>query len=245
MKTDKQKKFVIGLSIAVMLAGWAAGILFIANSMTGFLDDIELLFANTGIFGILGFAATFIITDTLLFFVSGLSSAFISIGNILLPIMTSFIVCSISMFIVSMLVYEFGKKFGTKAFLWAFSEKDYVKASSVISSPTVIALALLFPGFPDTLICFFAGAGKIKPLTFAIIALLTRTIGVASICFLGSGILSIEVWKQSVDAIGLIPTLAIIFSMAMAFISLIVGAFAGGKWLEKKFAKKQTETEVK
>ena len=243
--TIKQKKqIVVIVSAVIMLIGMLVGGLFVANSVTGFLNDIETMFADTGILGMLGFAVVFIAIDTCFFFISGLSAAFIYLANILFPVWLAFIICSVSIFTVSMLIYLLGRKIGTKAFLWAFSEADYEKANHVISSPTFIFLALLFPGFPDTLICFLAGTGKLKAGWFALIVTIARTIGVASICFLDSGILAKETWQQCIAVIGLIPTLAIMFSAAVSFITVVIGAFIGGKWLEKKAAAKHAKDNI-
>ena len=48
----------------------------------------------------------------------------------------------------------------------------------------------LFPIFPDDALCMVAGMTKMKFWYFAIIVAIFRTIGIASICFLGSGFIN-------------------------------------------------------
>ena len=238
MKQSTKKKILVIGTATLTILGWLLGILFIANSVLGFLGSIKEEIASIGIAGPLVFGGTFIAVNTVFFYVGGLSSSFIYAANLLFPLWTAFTIAAISIFLVSLLVFILGEKLGEKAFLWAFSQEDYAKANKVIGSPTIIALALLLPGFPDTLVCFLAGASKMKFRWFALIALVTRTIGVAGICFLGSGVLSVDTWKPVFDTLGLIPTLMIIFSALVSFVALLAMIYILGRRLEKYLEEK-------
>lgn len=232
---DKQKrKVILTVGIVIMVLGWIMGGLFIANSVLGFMDGIQDAVSQLGAGSWIAFSLLFIVVSTVLFFVGGIGSAFIYTANLLFPTVQAFIISAICIFISSMVVYFAGKKLGTKAIKWAVSEEAYEKANKVIGSPTFIALFLLFPGFPDNLVCFFAGSSKLRWWGFALTALLTRTVGVASICFMGDA-MSIEVWKPMFDTIGIFPSIAFLFTLGMAMLAFIVSFFYLGKKLEKRF----------
>ena len=64
----------------------------------------------------------------------------------------------------------------------------------------------LFPVFPDDALCMAAGMTKMRYWYFAIIVLIFRSIGIATICFLGSSIikwaeLSIIDWFVLINAV--------------------------------------------
>ena len=48
----------------------------------------------------------------------------------------------------------------------------------------------LFPVFPDDALCMVAGMTKMRYWYFAAVVAIFRTIGIASICFLGSGLIN-------------------------------------------------------
>lgn len=233
------KKFVVIVSVVLMALGWLLGLLFIGDSVFGFLDGIRESITDTGEWAVIVFSALFVLIVSGLFFIGGLGSAFIYMSIMLFGVWRGFIISAVCILISSIATYTMGRYIGEKPFKWAIGDTNYDKARKIVASPTFVALALVFPGFPDTLVCFFAGSSKMKLLTFSIIALITRTIGVATICFLGSGILSIETWKPCYEAIGLIPTLMIAFSSIMSFGVLVYAFFKVGKGIENMIDKKK------
>lgn len=57
-----------------------------------------------------------------------------------------------------------------------------------------LAMAFLFPFFPDDLLCILAGLTDISFLRFFVLALLTRPWGLLVACAVGSSTLSIPLW---------------------------------------------------
>lgn len=229
------KKLVVVLSVVLMAVGWILGLLFMGDNVFGFLDGFRESIQGFGEWALLAFGAIFVITVSGLFFVGGVGSAFIYMSVMLFGAWRGFLISSVCILLSSVATYAMGKYIGGKPFKWAIGEENYEKVRKIVASPTFVALALLFPGFPDTLVCFFSGAGKMKAVTFSLIALITRTAGVAAICLLGSGIMSVETWKPVYDSIGLIPMLIIIFSGVVSFAVSVYAFFKIGKLLEKKF----------
>lgn len=234
----KKKLFIIG-TIAIMVLGWLLGLLFVADSVFGFLAPFREFISGLGNLAWVVFSIIFVASVSGLFFVGGLGSSFIYMAFLLFGTWRGFIISAVCIYVCSLITYALGDKIGEKPFKWAIGDANYEKANKVIGSPTFVALALLLPYFPDSLVCFFAGSSKMPWWSFAIVALVTRTIGVAGICFLGSGVLSIATWQPVVDTLGVIPTLLIMFSALVSFLALIVAVFLGGKKLEKIYERKK------
>jgi len=236
---QKRKRLVIILTSVVMVLGWALGFVFLLDSVTGFLDGFKLFIASLGVWSWIVFSIFFIVITSVFFFIGGIGSSFIYLANMLFhPTLNAFILSTICLFAISIIQYWLGRKIGVKPVRWAIGDKAYEQANKVTGSPTFIALALLLPYFPDSLVCFFAGASKMKFWTFFIVALFMRSVGVAGICFFGSGILAKETWEPVFAAIGFLPTLMIMFSAFIAFLVFVIAVFKGGQWFEKKLAEK-------
>ncbi len=231
------KRVLVILTLVTTVLSWAIGFLFIGDAVFGFMDPFKDFIAGLGSWSWIVFSLLFVIITSALFFVGGIGSAFIQLSVLLfISPWKAFILSTVCIFIASILQYWIGRRIGVRPFKWAIGEKDYAKAVKVAGSPTIIGLALLLPYFPDSLVCFLAGASKNKFSTFWIIALVMRTFGVAGICFVNASVLSIETWQLAITNIGWIPTLLIMFSAAVNFILVIVGLFFAGRWLEKKIA---------
>ena len=92
-----------------------------------------------------------------------------------------FIAVVLSAYMVGcILAYWFGRWFGKKAVKWcAGSEEDYDKWSKVLNSKGKIwyFLTILFPFFPDDLLCILAGAVKFNFGLYCIMNFVGRGIG--------------------------------------------------------------------
>ena len=58
-----------------------------------------------------------------------------------------------------------------------------------MKSKMLLPLMFLFPVFPDDALCMVAGMTKMRWWYFLIVVIICRTIGVATICFLGGGLI--------------------------------------------------------
>lgn len=109
-------------------------------------------------------------------------SACVSVGIETLSIQFILVVLSAYMF-GCLLAYFLGYKFGKKAVKWcAGSEEDYEKWSNYINKKGKIwyALTVMFPFFPDDLLCIVAGAVKFDFWWYTIANFLGRGIGLVS-----------------------------------------------------------------
>lgn len=109
-------------------------------------------------------------------------SASISIGINTLSI--TYILVVISAYMAGcILAYWLGRKFGIKAIKWcAGSEEDYNKWSTYINSKGkwFYFLTVLFPLFPDDILCLVAGSVKFNFAVYTIANLIGRTIGLVT-----------------------------------------------------------------
>ena len=184
------KKWIKFGLILLLLAAASVGIYLILRSC-GITDVNQLrdLIASCGAWGWIVFIALFTLSTTLLCFVPGISMTFITVSIILFGAMKGFLVSSISVFIASTIMFWIGNTVGERAAVKLVGKDSLEKAQNLIDvkSKLLLPLMLLFPVFPDDALCMVAGMTKMKYWYFAIIALICRTVGIATICFLGSG----------------------------------------------------------
>ena len=83
-----------------------------------------------------------------------------------------------------------GRKVGKPIINWIVGEKEAEKWNEKLSKGKfVFFLMMLFPCFPDDILCLLVGATNMKFRFFLITNLISRPIGIACTCFLGSGYL--------------------------------------------------------
>lgn len=111
-------------------------------------------------------------------------SASLSIGLDILSV--TYITVTISAYMAGcILAYWLGRKFGTKALKWcAGSEEDYNKWSTIINTKGkwVYFITVLFPLFPDDLLCIVAGSVKFDFVLYIVFNIVGRTIGLVVMC---------------------------------------------------------------
>ena len=119
----------------------------------------------------------------------GTSATFIAVAIVLFGALNAFIICTISVFLASSLMFLLGNTVGEKAAIKLVGKESLEKAQNLLDmkSKMLLPLMFMFPVFPDDALCMVAGMTKMKYWYFAIVALIFRTIGIATICFLGSG----------------------------------------------------------
>ena len=105
-------------------------------------------------------------------------------------------------------MFLIGNTLGEKVAGKLVGKETLQKAQDLIDTKSKIFLPLmfLFPVFPDDALCMAAGMTKMRYWYFAIIVLIFRSIGIATICFLGSSIikwaeLSIIDWFVLINAV--------------------------------------------
>lgn len=186
-----KKWLKIGL-ILLVLAGLSVGIYFTLQACG--ITDVETLreiIASCGAWGWIVFIALFTLSSTLLCFIPGTSATFIAVSIVLFGAWQGFIISTISVFLASSLMFLLGHTCGEKLATKLVGKESLEKAQNLLDmkSKMLLPLMFLFPIFPDDALCMVAGMTKMKYWYFAIIVVIFRTIGIASICFLGSGLI--------------------------------------------------------
>lgn len=100
-----------------------------------------------------------------------------------------FCISSVAVIIGSVICFAIGKWFGIKV-AYKMADKEVVDKYRALlnkKGKVLLPLAFLLPCFPDDLLCFVAGATTMTYKYFITITILTRLVGVAGICWLGSG----------------------------------------------------------
>lgn len=110
-------------------------------------------------------------------------------GTLIFGPFVAFIISFIAIFLASILMFFLGKKFGKNLVIWAIGKDDFNKWSkNLTKGKYTFFLMMLFPFFPDDILCLVAGATTSISYSFFIITnLITRPIGILATCYLSSG----------------------------------------------------------
>ena len=111
----------------------------------------------------------------------------------------------------SVLVFALARSLGREPVSRLVDRKLSEKYREVIQTKTgvFLALAFLFPFFPDDVLCILAGLTGISLRRFACIVLLARPWGLLAACALGGASLKLPVWAMALlGACGLVLFLA-------------------------------------
>lgn len=88
----------------------------------------------------------------------------------------------------SIFAFFLGRKVGRKLVVWVAGEKDAKKWEEKLSrSKYIFFLMMLFPIFPDDILCIVAGCIGMDWKFFLITNIITRPISIGTTCFFGSG----------------------------------------------------------
>lgn len=88
----------------------------------------------------------------------------------------------------SIFAFFLGRKVGRKLVVWVAGEKDAKKWEEKLSrGKYVYFLTMLFPIFPDDILCIVAGCIGMNWKFFLITNIITRPISIGTTCFFGSG----------------------------------------------------------
>lgn len=158
------------------------------------IESLRKIIASCGAWGWIVLIALFTLCSILLCFVPGISATFICVSIVLFGALNGFLISVISVFVSSSLMFLIGNTLGETAAVKIVGKESLERAQKLLDmkSKMLLPLMFLFPIFPDDALCMVAGMTKMRYWYFAIIVAIFRTIGIASICFLGSGIINWE-----------------------------------------------------
>jgi uncharacterized membrane protein YdjX (TVP38/TMEM64 family) len=191
MKRETKQTVLKIIIIVSIIAAISAGIFFILRALgVTNRDELVEIVESTGVWGWLVFFLLEVVCTTLLCFIPGTSATFAIVGVAVFgEPWKAFLICSFGVFASSMCMFFIGRVFGEKVALKLVDEASLRKAQNLIDvkSKILLPVMFLFPVFPDDALCMAAGMTKMKYGYFAVITLLFRTAGIATLCFLAGG----------------------------------------------------------
>ena len=187
------KKWLKTILVLFIIAAISAGLYFILRScgITS-IEGLKSLIAQCGAWGWIVYIALFVACSILLCFIPGSSATFIAVAIVLFGAWQALIISAISVFVASTIMFIIGNTLGERVAARIVGKESLKKAQDLIDTKSKIFLPLmfLFPVFPDDALCMAAGMTKMRYWYFATIVFIFRTIGIATICFLGSSIIN-------------------------------------------------------
>ena len=221
------KTFVLASVFAALLL-----LCFVALDSTGVLEkckDIETLKAfirSTKQWGILVYIGLVIFQVIALPIPSAIAAV---LGTVLYGPTYAFLFMTAGTIIGSILTFMLGKIFGRKLAVWVVGEEKTDKYATLLNEKGrfLFIIMMLFPFFPDDVLCLVAGITAMSYRYFITVIALTRPVMIAFTCYFGSGtIIPFRGWGIPVWIAIFVVTLVLFF---------VIGA------LKKKLMARKTE----
>ena len=180
------------------------------------IDDIEDLKNTIKDYGSWGFIVLFII-QFLQSTIVPIPSMITTIAGVLVfGAWPCFLVSILAILTGSIISFIMGRYLGKGVIKWIVGEKDFYKFEDKLTKGKyVYFLMMLFPLFPDDILCLMAGVTNMSFKFFFFTNILTRPISLLCLCFLGSGTLipftgwGIPVWIVMIIALIVLMVLSI------------------------------------
>ena len=108
----------------------------------------------------------------------------------------SFVLSVIGTVIGALISFMLGKVFGRKLCNWMFGEENTEKYAKILNEKGrfLFIIMLLFPAFPDDMLCMIAGITTMSYAYFTVVCLLTRPVMIGLTAYLGSGVIPFSGW---------------------------------------------------
>ena len=177
--------FTITLMIAIVIAAYIVIKTTGAWEKINSIEKLKSIVESGGVFSCLVFVILQILQCTIL----QLPSIFITIaGTLVFGRGTAFLLSFIAVMIGSIIMFWIGRRAGRKFLNWLIGAEESEKWINRMSNGKYLFfLMMIFPMFPDDILCVVAGLTNMSFGFFLITNLLARSIGIACTVFLGSG----------------------------------------------------------
>jgi len=112
------------------------------------------------------------------------------VGVIIFGPFIAFILSCLAIILGSIFAFYLGKGLGIKLLYWAIGkDKTTLMQQKMERGKFLFFLMMLFPLFPDDILCMLAGVMNMDFKFFLITNLITRPVGLFCICFISTGII--------------------------------------------------------
>ena len=190
MKKETKSKIIKVVIIIVALLLIALAI-YLPLELTGTIDKIDSaeelgqIIRDGGVYSYIIFVVVQFLQVTFL----PLPAAVTTIAGTL--VFGPWITLGLSLFAVllgSAFAFFLGRKVGRRLVVWVAGEKDAIKWEEKLKrGKYVFFLMMLFPVFPDDILCIVAGCIGMNWKFFMTVNLITRPLSIGALCFFGSG----------------------------------------------------------
>ena len=190
---------------------------FVVLDQTGVLEkckDIETLKAfirSTKQWGILVYIGLVIFQVVVLPIPSAITAV---LGTVLYGPTYAFLFMTAGTIVGSILTFMLGKIFGRKLAVWVVGEEKTDKYATLLNEKGrfLFIIMMLFPFFPDDVLCLVAGITAMSYRYFIAVIALTRPVMIAFTCYFGSGtIIPFRGWGIPVWIAIFVVTLVLFF----------------------------------
>lgn len=180
------------LAIFLFISNLVIIVAFLALYYTGLLEhfsSVETARAWFEGFGVLAWLIFFLIQISQVVLIPIPAQITIIAGVIIFGAFITFVISSVAVVIGSIICFAIGRSMGVPIAYKISSKERVDKYRNLLNKRGKILLPImfLFPVFPDDLLCFIAGTTAMTWRYFITITVITRIIGIAFICWFGSG----------------------------------------------------------
>lgn len=148
------------------------------------IQELQSLIASAGFWSILVFFVLQFLQVTVIPLPSSVTTV---VGVLLFGPYIAFFISLIAILLGSITAYFLGRVVGLKLLLWAVGKEQTAEVQRLFKKGKVMFfLMMLFPFFPDDLLCAFAGVAEMDFKYFLLTNIITRTIGLFCLCFLSN-----------------------------------------------------------
>ena len=197
MGNDKDKKTGVGkivkLIFLVLIITLVCVAFYLVLRYSGLwerydsVEEISLFIRSTGMYGIMVFFALQFLQVTVLPLPGFITTV---AGSIVFGPLTATICSSFAIILGSIFAFFLGRRYGTKMLVWCVGKEDSDRYKEILTEcKYAFFLMMLFPFFPDDILCVVAGVTNMSTRFFVITNLITRPISVICTCYIGSGYL--------------------------------------------------------
>jgi len=177
------------MTITVISCSLFVGLFFLFKA-TGWMgkfsnvQELKKIILSSGFFSYLVFVSLQFLQVTIIPLPASVTTI---VGVILFGPLIAFVLSLLAILLGSFFAYFLGRTFGEKLLIWAIGKKKTLQMQSLSKKGQVVFfLMMLFPLFPDDILCIMAGVSNMDFKFFLMTNLVTRTIGIFCLCFLGS-----------------------------------------------------------
>ena len=149
------------------------------------INDLKEIILQSGIYGYITFFVIQFCQVTLLPIPAAVTTI---AGTLVFGPFVAAIISIVAIILASIFSFFLGKKFGYKIVIWIAGEETTNKwEQKLLQGKYVFFLMMLFPIFPDDILCLIAGTTNMTYTFFITTNFITRPISIFTLCYFGSG----------------------------------------------------------